>query len=93
MVCGTCGSTIADKAIVCYRCGAATAIPVAPPRPVPAVTRPWPIIAVMAVLAAVFGYLASVADTGTARQIGFGLVGLVALLWAGHLAWHGRPGR
>lgn len=27
MVCGTCGATIADKAIVCYRCGTATAIP------------------------------------------------------------------
>ena len=28
MTCGTCGATIADKAIVCYRCGAPTAAPV-----------------------------------------------------------------
>ena len=29
MVCGECGATIADKAIVCYRCGAPTETPVA----------------------------------------------------------------
>jgi len=28
MVCGNCGTSIADKAIVCYRCGAPTSIPV-----------------------------------------------------------------
>lgn len=28
MTCGSCGATIADKAIVCYRCGAPTAAPV-----------------------------------------------------------------
>ena len=32
MVCGGCGATISDKAIVCYRCGQATTIPAAPPR-------------------------------------------------------------
>lgn len=31
MICGSCGATIADKAIVCYRCGAPTAT--ASPRP------------------------------------------------------------
>jgi uncharacterized membrane protein YvbJ len=33
MICRTCGTEIADKAIVCYRCGAATTDPVrqAPP--------------------------------------------------------------
>lgn len=29
MTCGSCGATIADKAIVCYRCGAPTAAPAA----------------------------------------------------------------
>jgi len=33
MGCSKCGATIAEKAIVCYRCGAATAAPVAPVRP------------------------------------------------------------
>ena len=27
MTCNSCGATIADKAIVCYRCGAPTAVP------------------------------------------------------------------
>ena len=30
MKCGQCNATIAEKAIVCYRCGAPTAIPAAP---------------------------------------------------------------
>jgi hypothetical protein len=30
MVCRNCHATIADKAIVCYRCGTPTAAPVAP---------------------------------------------------------------
>jgi hypothetical protein len=29
MICRSCGTEIADKAIVCYRCGAATATPTA----------------------------------------------------------------
>lgn len=53
MLCGTCGATIAEKAIVCYRCGAATAIPVAckPERP-PAKT-PWGLVALAVVIAVV----------------------------------------
>ena len=31
MTCRSCGTTIADKAIVCYRCGTATADPVRKP--------------------------------------------------------------
>lgn len=37
MICRNCGTEIADKAIVCYRCGTATAgprmTPGAPPKP------------------------------------------------------------
>jgi hypothetical protein len=29
MICSSCGATIADKAIVCYRCGTPTALPAA----------------------------------------------------------------
>ena len=31
MVCRQCGTEIADKAIICYKCGTATAIPAARP--------------------------------------------------------------
>jgi hypothetical protein len=34
MLCRSCGTEIADKAIVCYRCGAATTDPVRRPGPV-----------------------------------------------------------
>ncbi len=93
MVCGNCGAAIAEKAIVCYRCGAATAIPAPPTRTVPPATRPWLMIGVLLAVAAVLGWFASAEPAGTVRQIVFGLVGLAALLWGGHLAWHGRRQR
>lgn len=93
MVCGTCGATIAAKAIVCYRCGTATAIPAPPPRPAPAVTRPWLLILALALIAGMLGWLATAEPPGTVRQVVFALVGLAALLWGGHLAWHGRRKR
>ena len=90
MVCGNCGATIADKAIVCYRCGTATAIPAPPPRPPAPVTRPWILIAVLLAIAVALGWLASDEPAGSVRQIVLAIVGLVALLWSGHLAWRGR---
>lgn len=35
MICRNCGTEIADKAIVCYRCGTATTDPVRRPAPLP----------------------------------------------------------
>jgi lipopolysaccharide export LptBFGC system permease protein LptF len=34
MICRNCGTEIADKALICYRCGHATADPVRAPAPV-----------------------------------------------------------
>jgi hypothetical protein len=34
MICRNCGTEIADKAIVCYRCGTATTDPVRKPAPI-----------------------------------------------------------
>lgn len=58
MICRTCGTEIADKAIVCYRCGTATTDPVR--RPVPVRTSggsPGPAIAMvmLVVLALMLG--------------------------------------
>jgi hypothetical protein len=50
VICTTCGAEIADKAIVCYRCGAPTALPAAPVRRPPP-RRPWAAIVVLLVLA------------------------------------------
>jgi hypothetical protein len=93
MVCGNCGATIAEKAIVCYRCGTATAIPTPPPRPLPPVTRPWLMVFVLLAIACVLGWFAAAEPAGTVRQVVLAVVGLVALLWGGHLAWHGRRQR
>lgn len=93
MVCGTCGATIADKAIVCYRCGTATAIPAVTRKGPPPVQRPWLLIAILIVVAAVLGWLAASEPAGTWRQIVLALIGAVVLLWSGLLVWRGRRRR
>lgn len=49
MLCRTCGTEIADKAFICYRCGAAVAEPVVRP-PAPRAARQSPILAALALL-------------------------------------------
>jgi hypothetical protein len=52
MVCKACGATIAEKAIVCYRCGTPTSTPVAPVRPpAPALTARRVMLAALVLLA------------------------------------------
>jgi len=55
MLCSNCGATIAEKAIVCYRCGAPTALPVTSQEPRRGSRLAiWPVIVVvLLVLAAV----------------------------------------
>jgi hypothetical protein len=89
MECGSCGAKIAEKAIVCYRCGAPTAIPAPPERRAPQVTRPWLLIVVLLTIAAVLGWLAIDEPAGTLRQYLFGGVALGSVAWGGHLAYHG----
>jgi hypothetical protein len=53
MICRNCGATIADKAIVCYRCGTATADPASlrpagPPAPRGGL-NPWLIVLLVGV--------------------------------------------
>jgi hypothetical protein len=50
MTCRSCGSTIADKAIVCYRCGTPTADPATAAAPARR-PRPFPRLAMLAILA------------------------------------------
>lgn len=41
MICATCGTEIADKALICYRCGQATTAPrIKPPADGPLFDRP-----------------------------------------------------
>jgi hypothetical protein len=62
MQCRSCGTEIADKAIVCYRCGAATTDPVRKPVEIRPRRSPMPsfVAAAILVLAALYaGYVSS----------------------------------
>jgi hypothetical protein len=87
VTCATCGATIADKAIVCYRCGTATAIPDSVRRPAPPTPRSIaPALVLLAVELIALGigiWLVIEAEPGSpARLAGFGLVGAGALAGA-----------
>lgn len=58
MICRNCGTEIADKAIVCYRCGTGTADPVRKPAEISRRRSPLLVVAVL-VLALVLALLAA----------------------------------
>jgi uncharacterized membrane protein YvbJ len=63
MVCRQCGTEIADKAIVCYRCGAATTDPVRQPVRVKKRTSPWLSLVIILVLVLLALYLGQASRT------------------------------
>ena len=76
MQCRQCGTEIADKAIVCYRCGAATTDPVRKAVPIAPRRSPLvPAIAIVVLLAAalVLGYLSRTAANPELPQLAAGL--------------------
>jgi RsiW-degrading membrane proteinase PrsW (M82 family) len=85
MQCRSCGTEIAEKAIVCYRCGTATTDPVRKPAPI--TTRrgslvPVVLIVVLILLGMYFGYLSRTAADPEPLQLAAGLCagGAVAVL-------------
>jgi hypothetical protein len=58
MICRDCGAEIDDRALICFRCGAATAERVRepPPESLPRSTRPWAAIGLAAALVLVVGF-------------------------------------
>jgi hypothetical protein len=89
MICKQCGTEIADKALVCYRCGRATAEPAATVPTVPA--RRSRIPAAAALLVMVLGALfMAQAAAGEAPRIVLWSVAVLAtfvLIW---WVWRGR---
>lgn len=88
MECRHCGTEIADKAIVCYRCGAGTTDPVRAPAPVgrrggrrPSLGGP-----IVLLIAALILFIARTAtghvEMMTAAAVACGFAGLVALVVA-----------
>ena len=82
MQCRNCGTEIADKAIVCYRCGTATTDPVRRPvRVAPRRSSIVPIVLVVAlvVVAGVFAQASGTAAEPQYYQLAAGLAGGAAL--------------
>jgi hypothetical protein len=84
MQCRNCGTEIADKAIVCYRCGAATSDPVRTPVPVrPAGGSPFRFVgAALLALAAIYAWYASqtAADPQRWQTIAAALLGAAVIV-------------
>lgn len=87
MKCRTCGTEIADKALICYRCGEATTTPRIAPPPPPPTRGPVPMLIAIAVLIAVALLIVPGLEPGTPRLAGWGVVLLVAVL----AVWRLRP--
>jgi len=83
MVCGGCGATIADKAIVCYRCGTPTAVPSAPRRASGAPSLVGLVVSVVfAIVALALVWAAAIAPHGSTQHYLLAGGGLLALVLA-----------
>jgi hypothetical protein len=85
MTCTSCGATIADKAIVCYRCGAPTAAPARRPAPAAGRRGRGPATLGSAIAAMALGGLALVVPDDSAIQLAAGggaLAAAVATAWS-----------
>jgi hypothetical protein len=91
MLCRNCGTEIADKALICFRCGTATSEPrVAPPRTGRAPASRGPLLLALVVLVVSALVMGQVVTDQVPRQVGYALavLGLVAIGW--HLAQRRR---
>jgi hypothetical protein len=84
MTCRTCGAEIAEKAIVCYRCGTATAdLPPVPRHGPPPARRPWWLLALVLVAAAIAAWLTpGLPDESPLRWASWAVVLVLAVLTA-----------
>lgn len=92
MRCARCKAVIADKAIVCYRCGAPTAVPAAPERRPPAGRSPWSLAAVSLGLAAASAWGAWNLESGSPGQMAAMALAAVWLVAAGFFLVRRRRG-
>jgi uncharacterized membrane protein YvbJ len=83
MQCRQCGTEIADKAIVCFRCGAATTDPVRRPAAVRRKSSPllsFVVIAALLLIALYQGYAYQTAANPEAAQMYAGILAGVAVV-------------
>jgi len=91
MVCRNCGTEIADKALICFRCGTATSEPrITPPSAGRRRTSRGPAVLALLVLVVSALVMGQVVTDQVPREVGYALalVGLVAIGW--HLAQRRR---
>ena len=69
MQCRNCGTEIADKAIVCFRCGVGTTDPVRKPVPIKPVGRGMPLVAAVVPLLLALAALALSEASGYPREM------------------------
>jgi hypothetical protein len=69
MQCRHCGTEIADKAIICFRCGASTTDPVRKAAPLKPKRSPWLLAVVVLVLVLVALYLGQLSRTAANPQL------------------------
>jgi hypothetical protein len=90
MKCRNCGTEIADKALICYRCGEATTAPrIAPPPPPPPARGPIPVIIAILILIAVAVLVLPGLEPGIPRVAGWATLVVVTAL----AVWRLRPRR
>jgi len=87
MKCRQCGTEIAEKALICYRCGTATTAPRIPPPPQRPARGPLPLIValIIIVVAAVVGV--PQLPEGAARIAGY----VAAVVIAAASVWKLKP--
>jgi hypothetical protein len=89
MKCQNCGTEIADKALICYRCGEATTAPKVAPPPPPRQRGPIPVIIAILLLIAVAVLVLPQLEPGTPRLAGWATLVVVTAL----AVWRLRPRR
>jgi hypothetical protein len=92
MICRSCGTEIAEKALICYKCGAATTDPVVkPPSSVRPRSRAALIVtfAALVILAAVAAVLARSSPSGTPPVVTW-VVAAIAIVIVGLRAYARR---
>lgn len=84
MVCKACGTEIAEKALICYKCGAATFEAVRKPVPLPpSGARPWGWMGVVALAAVTLAGLGPVGGDLLPASVAYG----GAIILAGVCVW------
>ena len=83
MICKNCGTEIADKALICYRCGTATSEPRTRPPAPPGRRSPVPALLALVALAIAALFMGQAASGDAPRYVGYivAVLAVVAIVW------------